>query len=232
MATDRTEEEQVEVLKEWLNENGTSLIGTIVVVLAVVFGYRTWETQTRETAEAASAIYEDLVAAMTVKPLETPSEENLSTGNFLANQLKTDHADSTYAHFAAMHLAKIAVEKDDLDGAAKELQWVLANDPSEMIKVIVNLRLARVKFGQGESDGATALLDSVKPGAHMSSYEELRGDILYAQDKHDEARAAYQRAVNAQDSANPMTQMKLEDLAAPKTTVAADKPEQDGEEEG
>ena len=107
MVGDRTEEEQIELLKKWLNENGTSIIVSIVVVLAVVFGYRTWDTQTRETAEAASVIYEELVEAVTVNPPQTISDENLSTSKFLANQLKSEYSNSTYAQFAAMHLAKL-----------------------------------------------------------------------------------------------------------------------------
>ena len=43
-----------------------------------------------------------------------------------------------------------------------------------------------------------------------------------AMDKPDEAREAYQRAVNAQQNKRPMTQMKLDDLVAPKTMIAVD----------
>ena len=53
MVTDRTEEEQVEALKKWWDDNGTQLLVGIVVVLAGVFGYRTWESNTQLAAEAA-----------------------------------------------------------------------------------------------------------------------------------------------------------------------------------
>ena len=68
MVDDRTEEEQVEVLKKWFGENGVSLVVSIVLVLAVVFGYRTWETQTRESGETASVMYENLQMAVIVSP--------------------------------------------------------------------------------------------------------------------------------------------------------------------
>ncbi|MFT7688266.1 MAG: putative negative regulator of RcsB-dependent stress response [Candidatus Azotimanducaceae bacterium] len=223
MADDRTEEEQVEALKRWFGENGVSLLVSIVLVLAVVFGYRTWDTQTREAGEAASAIYENLQAAVIVGPMDVISEENLSTGKFLARQLKTDHGSSTYAHFAALQMAKIAVEKGDLEEAAKQLQWALDNGVDEKIAIITNLRLAKVKFALEQYNEALAQLDSQKPGAHESSYEEARGDIFYASNRMDEAREAYQRAVNLQgDTKKPFTQMKLDDLSAPTSVVAAD----------
>lgn len=221
MVDDRTEEEQVEALKKWFEENGTSLVVSIVVVLAVVFGYRTWDTQTREASEAASVSYENLQQAVGVGPLETLSEEKLSTGKFIAEQLKSEHASSTYAHFASLQMAKIAAEKGDLETAASELQWVLDNGVDEKIAIIANLRLAKVKLGLTQFDAALAQLDSVKPGAHESSYEEVRGDIYYEMDRINEAREAYQRAVILQgDSPKPFTQMKLDDLVPPGTPVA------------
>jgi len=233
---DRTEEEQVEVLKKWFGENGVSLLVSIVLVLAVVFGYRTWETQTREAGEAASAMYENLQMAVMVSPLETLSEEDLSTGRFLADQLKSDYGSSTYAHFAALQMAKIAVEKGELEEASEQLQWALDNGVDEKIAIITNLRLAKVKLGLKEYEAALTQLDFVKPGAHESSYEEVKGDIFYASDRMDEAREAYQRAVNLQgDAKKPFTQMKLDDLIAPSTVVAEDAvadDEKDSEEKG
>ena len=57
MVTDRTEEEQVEALKKWWEENGTQLLIGIVVVLGGIFGFRTWEANTAEAAETATLIY-------------------------------------------------------------------------------------------------------------------------------------------------------------------------------
>jgi len=223
VAGDITEEEQVEAIKQWLSDNGTAMVLTIIVVLASVFGFRTWENQTRTSAEAASAIYVELTEAVLIGPLETLSEEQASTGKFLATQLKTEHDGSVYANFAAFHMAKIAVGNDDLDAAAKELEWVLDNSVDDRIAVVANFRLARVKFGKEDYEGAIAQLDEVKPGGHTSSYEELRGDAHKALKQTDAAREAYQRAINAQGSIKrPLTQIKLDNLVTPKTAVAAD----------
>ena len=110
MVADSTEEEQVEALKKWFAENGVSLLLGIVLALGGVFGYRAWENSVRQTGEVASAIYEDLVAAVGTVPESGLSEEMLTTGRSLAVQLKADHGGSSYALFAAMTMAKLLVE--------------------------------------------------------------------------------------------------------------------------
>lgn len=223
MAADSTEEEQVEAIKNWVTENGTSLIVGIVLVLGVVFGYRAWETQVRESGEMASDIYEELVQAVTVVGLAELSAEKVATGRFLAKQLKDGHEDSAYAHFAAMHLARLAVENEDMARAADELQWVMDHEPDAGIEIIANMRLAKVKLAQQQYEAALEQLQQIEPGAFESSYEELQGDIYYAMDRMTEAREAYQRAVNAQgQTLNPMTKMKLDDLVAPSALVSVD----------
>ncbi len=222
MVSDRTEEEQVEALKAWWDENGTSLIIGIVVVLAGVFGFRTWESNKMAAADAASSLYEDLAQAVEVGTFDTLSEERKSTAQFVANQLKTEYPESTYAHFAAMHLAKIAVEDGELETAEEELNWALSHDVNDELGVIVNERLARVKYAKETYGEALAQLDSVEPGAHKSSYEELRGDIYFAMGEMDQAREAYQRALDALENPDtrPFLKMKLQDLVAPATEIA------------
>ena len=43
MESYRTEEEQVEALRRWWNENGRSTLFVIVVVLAGTFGWQGWQ---------------------------------------------------------------------------------------------------------------------------------------------------------------------------------------------
>ena len=108
MAADTTEEEQIEAIKNWIEENGMSLVLTIVVVLGGTFGYRAWENSVRGTGEAASALYENLAQA-TTSPSGVISDELEATARSLGEQLKEEHENSTYAFFAALHLAKLAV---------------------------------------------------------------------------------------------------------------------------
>jgi len=224
LVTDKTEEEQVEAIKNWFAKNGTSLVAGIVLALGSVFGYQAWEKSVRDQGEKASGMYENLTAAVSVGPFETLSDESRSTAVFIANQLKAEYPDSTYAHFAAMQLAKLEVEAGALDSAATELQWVLDQKVDDSLAVLVRLRLAQVKLGQGEYEAALALLDQSNIDGYASAYAELRGDVYYAMDRLDDARQAYQAAVALlkEGTTKPMLSMKLEDLVVPEVAIPAD----------
>ena len=154
------DDEQLEAIKNWWNENGTSLVVTLVVVVAGVFGYQAWENQQEASAEQASVIYEDLVSAIVKEsPLQALSDDDISTGRFLAGRLQDEHSGSGYAQLATLLLAKLSVEAGDLSAAEKELRWVLDNGADESLEPIVRLRLARVLLAQEQTDAALVRLE-------------------------------------------------------------------------
>lgn len=215
MVADSTEEEQIEALKRWLAENGISLVVGIVLALGAVFGYRAWENSVRQTGEEASAIYQDLVAAVTPIPGVESSPEMIATGKSLAEQLRNNHGDSSYALFAALTVAKVAVDAGNLAKAANELNWVLANGAEGSVGILARIRLARVLLAQELDEEALALLEpELELLAHHSAWQEIKGDIYLSMDRIDEARQAYQLAVNSvgQVGSRPYLNMKLEDL--------------------
>ena len=61
MAELRSEEEQLEVVKRWWKENGTSLIAGAVLAAAGVFGWNAWQNYQEGKSEAASARYQQLI---------------------------------------------------------------------------------------------------------------------------------------------------------------------------
>ena len=115
----QTEEEQLEALQRWWDENGKSTIATIALALGVGFGWQYWQGQQQERSEVASGVYQDMLEAVS-NAGENP--ELLATGRNLAETLKTDYPGTTYAQFAALHLAKLAVARDDLAAAEQELR--------------------------------------------------------------------------------------------------------------
>jgi predicted negative regulator of RcsB-dependent stress response len=124
------------------------------------------------------------------------SPEQLKIAQQLAEQLKADYAGSTYAQFAALHLARVAVGDNDLAGAQAELRWVLSKaDKGSDIASIAQLRLARVLAASGESEQALAILDEGAAGAYRASYGVARGDILLSLGRAQEASEAYSSAL-------------------------------------
>lgn len=232
---DRTEEEQVEAIKKWWDENGTSTVVGIIAALLVVFGYRGWESHVQEQGEMASAVYEDMLQAVSVaSPFETIDEERLSTGQFLANKLKDEYPDSVYAHMGALFMAKLAVDQDNLEEAEKELTWALENDIDESLEIVVKTRLARIRLAQGKPEEAMQVVSGLEGGAHQSSVEEVIGDIYHEMGELDQAREAYQRAVNAlkEGDERQYLEMKLDNLVAPAVVVQAEPAAEEMTEEG
>ena len=184
----RTEDEQVEALRRWWDENGRSTIVAVVVALAAGFGWQGWQAHQKGQAEAASDVYQQLLRTMTG---EAAVEEREQMTLDLAEQLKQGHGGSTYAQFAALHLARIAVENGDLAEAEAQLRWVLGRaDKNSDAAQLAQLRLARVVAAAGDSDKALAIL-AQGGDAYQASYAVARGDILLAAGNRQEALEAY-----------------------------------------
>ena len=208
-----SDEEQLEQLKNWWAANGTPLVVTVLLLLGGVFGYRAWEANVRETGESASAVYEDLVAA--VDNINTDEEAMRTTANSLHEELKNDYGDSAYAVFAALHMAKLAVDADDLSAARKELEWALEKVRDRNIETLIRMRLARLLVVEEDASAAMTLITGFEPASgQLAPFEEIRGDIFRALGDMKSAREAYQRAIDNldEDVANPVLKLKLADI--------------------
>ncbi len=224
----RTEDEQVEALKRWWKENGTSTVLSIVVVFGGYFAWQAWQTRQETYAESASINYQQLVQ-LAAQIEQEPTETRYATAQHLAETLKADYADTEYARYAALLQARLQVSQQDLEGAEAELRWVLASAPEPALEQVSNLRLARVLFAAGQADQALALSNSVEYGEFAAAFHELRGDIYYEQGDTTAAREQYQSALaRGAGDANtaPLVKMKLESLPRD-PSENGDDPEQD-----
>ena len=202
-----TEEEQVEAIKKWWNENGKSIITGIIIGVIAIFGWRSYENYTAMQAKAASILYEQLLVA---------SRKN-DTNNIrsIANNIIADYKSSTYAIFSKLMLAKLESESGDLENAEVYLYSILDNVSRDEFKHITRLRLIRVLIANNKLESAEELLTKVKPNQFTAHYEELRGDIFAKQGNVKGAVKAYQKAIAnsaSNEDAQIILQMKLDDL--------------------
>lgn len=212
----KTEDEQLESLKRWMREHGRgALTGVLVVALIVAGGYSWKQRQLREQ-ENASLQFQGLIDA--VHQLDQqPTKALAVTARHLADTLKTDYTNSTYAQFAALYKARLAAQDNDLAGAESELRWVLDHKPSPELAAAAKLRLARVLHARKDDEGALALLDEGAAGSYAFAYAQLKGDISLARGDVAGARAAYERAQELERKLqtpvnDPLLEMKLHDL--------------------
>ncbi|MGB2105856.1 MAG: YfgM family protein, partial [Porticoccaceae bacterium] len=156
MANHLSEEEQIEAFKQWWVDNGLKLVAAAVIAIGGTLSWQGWQGSQQEHAEQGSAIYSamiDIVKTESDEPLSDEQQQQISAS---ADQLKQQFGDSGYAHLSALLNAKLAVDADNLDQAATELEWVLNNDPADDLKLLATLRLARVEAARGNTDKALA----------------------------------------------------------------------------
>lgn len=206
MSDFRTEEEQAEALKKWWRENGKFIVAGIVIGITAIFGWRGYNNHLAQQAEAASILYEQMLVAS-----RGNDSENVAV---YANRIIDDYKSSAYATFATLMLAKLAAEAGELDQAETHLRWVMENNSQDEFKHVARLRLARVLIAGDKLELAEDMLNVSKPGDFSPRYEELRGDIFVKQNKIEEARQAYQRALanSSAEGGQSILQMKLDDL--------------------
>lgn len=212
MDTYRTEEEQVEALRRWWDENGRSTMLAVVLAVGAGFGWQGWQQHQQEQAEIASQQYEALLEATQ----QASSEEQLATVTHLANGITADYPSTTYAHFARLHLARMAVLDGDYDAAEAELRQVLTASPPQEIEQITQLRLARVIAAKGNPQGGLEIITSAEPGSFAPAYAEAEGDMQLQMGNDSAAIAAFERAASlaaaAGSGASEALQLKLQTL--------------------
>lgn len=210
-----TEEEQVEALKTWWKQNAKSVLGGVLIGVAVIYGGKTWLQQHNRHIEVASAEYEAMIQDLK----QDKVTEAADRGAAILGQ----YTDTAYGALTALAMAKIKVDENDLVAAKSQLQWALDNAKEEEIKLIARMRLARVLNAEGKPDEALTLLNSVADaGEFAPAYDELKGDIYAAKGETEQAKTHYDLALQGMDPssrARRYIEMKRDDLGLPAAEV-------------
>jgi predicted negative regulator of RcsB-dependent stress response len=181
-----TEDPQTLIVKQWWNKYGTTLVVAVVVSILALSGHRYWVSQQEKQAAQASLLYDEYQIA-----LNTHDDEALQA---LSHSLKEDYKRTPYATAVTLIDAARDIQANKLDEATASLQWVI-DKGSDYAKPIACLRLAELKLQQKDYEGAIALLKDPSDKAYVAPYQELTGDIYFAQAKTKEAIEEYNKAL-------------------------------------
>jgi predicted negative regulator of RcsB-dependent stress response len=189
-------EEEIEKLRKFWNEYGNSLVAGVIIGLAGLFGFKYWQTTTAEKAAAASSIYTELMGAVTQNQASAARESankliadfgktpyagkaalilarvDLEAGDRESAEknlrFAMDHArEEGVQHAARLRLARILVDREDLDGAMKLSDH---KDKGGFTAEYAELK-GDILLARGDRDAArTAYQEAVKETKPQSAY--------------------------------------------------------------
>lgn len=193
MAThlDLQEQEQVDALKAFWNQYGNLITWALVAALAVYAGINGWQYWQRDQAQKAGAMFDELDRAAQAGDAD-------KTARIFAD-MKDRYGRTAFALQAGLLTAKVLSQKDKGDDARAALTWVVDRAGDDEYRALARLRLAGLLLDAKQFDEALKQLDAVGAGPFAALVADRRGDVLMAQGKAGEAKAAYQQAWQAMD---------------------------------
>ncbi|QBF81933.1 tetratricopeptide repeat protein [Shewanella maritima] len=198
-----TEEQQVDAIKQFWKDNGTAIMIGAVVGLGGLYGWNKYSEVQLASAENASAAFQTITdkAAQPQAVIDA------------APEFAKNHSEAGYQALLDMMVAKSAVEVGDLPKAEQTFKQIIAAKPGAGIESVATLRLARVQAEQGNVGIALETLEQVTDAAFAAQRDELKGDYLVRQGDIDNARVAYQAAIDKGGvTSSPALTMKLDNL--------------------
>ena len=182
------EHEQSERVRRWIKEYGFSIVLGLVLAFGGIFGYRTWQDQ-QVTQRYLAAEYFDVI------------QRELDGGDldFAEEQYQTMRdsvSRSAYVGLAGMLMAGAYIEDGRLEPAARIYRDILANRKLEAVQPVATVRLARILEAQGDVQAALALVEGEAPPGFQGAWADVRGDLLMSRGELEQARMAYQEALD------------------------------------
>lgn len=199
MALDLEEQEKLDELKAWWKQNAKWVITGLTVFLLAVAGWRGWQTWTHKQAVEASQLFDRALQAAMMNDAKAVRE---ITGQIMENYSRT-----AYAAPAAWLAGQINYDSGDLKSATAQYAYALDKARDAGVKQLARLRLASIRLENKDLDGALALLQQPHDEAYAGLYANLKGDVLVELGKTEEARAAYQEALNKLGDKSALTSL-------------------------
>jgi len=215
MAYDLEEQEQIASLKAWWNKYGNLTSWALIVALATYSGWSVWNYYQRNQALQASQLYDEEQKAVVAK-------DNAKVQR-AATDMQSRFGHTAYAQMSALAAAKSAFDANDLKAAKAQLGWVVEHGTDEY-QTVAKLRLAGVLLDERAYDEALKTIAGDTLPQFAGAVADRKGDILVAQNKLADARAAYLAALAATDKKNPgrqLIQLKLEAIGGTAPDSAA-----------
>jgi len=206
MAYDLEEQEQLDELKAWWKTYGKWVTNGLVALLVVFAAYQAWQYFQNKQAVDASTQFQ---------ALQVIDEKDLKAIQAKAAEIMDDYSGTPYAGRAALYVAKANYAANDVKSAKAQLEWAVKNAKETSVHAIASLQLANILAEEKNYEAALKLLEAKHDEGFDGLFSDMKGDILVALGKKQEAKAAYENALlklDADGKYRYLTQQKLEAL--------------------
>ena len=199
--SDRTDEETLELIREWLQQYGLTIIIGLVLGLSAIGGYRYWQGKQAEQRNNESAQLDTILQALEQnKPQDAASayDSLLKEGGEIAE-------------LAALNMAGAYRKENKNDDAMAALKLAAASK-DELLAQSARWQLALMLAAQGNYDEALQQSEQLRDSAYAAQVAALQGHIHDKQGKSKDALADYERS--QQLAPAPATALQINALQA------------------
>ncbi|CAN7359205.1 tetratricopeptide repeat protein [Trinickia sp. LjRoot230] len=204
------EQESIESFKAWWAQWGNAATWVVLVALLAAAAWNGWNFWQRREAAQAAVLYEQVQQAVSSKNKAVVARD--------AAEMESRYGSTAYAQMSALAAAKTLYEAGDVAAAKAQLQWAIDHAKDDEYKELAKVRLAAVLLDEKSYDAGLALLAGTPPDGFKGVVADRRGDLLAAAGKRDDARAAYQLALDTlaknDTSGRQLIQFKLDALGS------------------
>lgn len=203
-----TEQEQIEILKNWIKQYSLVILAGVLIAVIAITGWRYWQQRQDKILSHASAVYDEML---------TMRAQGDATATLVqAKKLFNHYPQTTYGQMAAFMLARDAIIKKNYKQAEEHLEWVLNNSKIASFRQVARIRLARLMIAKQEPKNSISILEKVEDKNFNGLIDEIRGDAYLSMKNVSMARQAYKQALSELPNAEvirPLLQMKYDNLA-------------------
>ena len=206
MALDLEEQEQVDELKALWKKYGNYITRGVIAFFVLYGLFQGWGYYQTKQSQGASEIYQSIVVL---------DEKNTKDILEKSQKLLDDYSGTPYAGRAAILFAKASYLEGNKDKAKEKLEWASSHAKESATESIALIQLGQILVEEKKYEDALKKANDVDNEGYLGLSNDLKGDILNAMGKKEEAKKAYQEALKRFGPKDPyakFTQEKLESL--------------------
>ena len=206
MALDLEEQEQVDELKALWKKYGAYITRGVIAFFVLYGLFQGWGYYQTKQSLSASELYQSIVVL---------DEKNTKDILEKSQKLIDDFSGTPYAGRAAILFAKASYLEGNKDKAKEKLDWATSHAKESATESIALIQLGQILVEEKKYEDALKKVNDVENEGYLGLSNDLKGDILNAMGKKEEAKKAYQEALKRFEPKDPyakFTQEKLESL--------------------